>query len=56
MSINTKPYNPFDYLQSDEEIANYLTNAFMDDAPRVLAIALGYLAKAHGIADSLLFK
>ncbi|WP_223842322.1 addiction module antidote protein [Methylotuvimicrobium alcaliphilum] len=44
-------YNPFDYLQSDEEITEYLTQALMDDDPRVLGIALGYLAKARGIAD-----
>ena len=31
MATTTIPYNPFDYLESKEEINEYLTNAFMDE-------------------------
>ena len=46
----TTPYNPFDYLETREEINEYLNNAFMDDDPRIFVIALGYLAKKKGMA------
>ncbi|CAN2046175.1 putative addiction module antidote protein [Candidatus Magnetomoraceae bacterium gMMP-1] len=51
MATKTTPYNPFDYLESKEEINEYLNNAFMDDDPRVFIIALGYLAKKKGMAQ-----
>ena len=51
MTTQTTPYNPFDYLESKEEINEYLNNAFMDDDPRVFIIALGYLAKKKGMAQ-----
>ena len=37
-------FNPLEYLQSDEEIAQYLNNAYQDDDPEVFMIALGYVA------------
>ena len=51
MSTKTTPYNPFDYLETKEEINEYLNTAFMDDDPRVFVVALGYLAKKKGIAQ-----
>jgi probable addiction module antidote protein len=51
MKTKTSPYNPLDYLNSDEEIAQYLNEAYMDDDPEVFVIALGYVAKAKGVAD-----
>jgi len=51
MKTKTSPYNPLDYLNSDEEIAQYLNEAYMDDDPEVFVIALGYVAKARGVAD-----
>ncbi len=51
MKTKTSPYNPLDYLNSDEEIAQYLNDAYMDDDPEVFVIALGYVAKAKGVAD-----
>jgi probable addiction module antidote protein len=47
MDSKTTPYNPFDYLETREEINEYLNNAFMDDDPRIFVIALGYLAKKN---------
>ncbi|MDZ7667006.1 MAG: hypothetical protein U5K27_17055 [Desulfotignum sp.] len=45
MKTTTSPYNPFDYLEMEEEINEYLTDAFMDDDPQVFLIALGHLAR-----------
>jgi len=49
MTITTKPYNPFDYLETREEINEYLNNAYMDEDPRIFLIALGHLAKKKGM-------
>jgi len=51
MKTETKPYNPFNFFQSDEEIGDYLTQAFMDDDPAMFVTALGHLAKHKGIAQ-----
>ena len=51
MKTKTALYNPLDYLETDEEIAQYLNNAYMNDDPEVFVIALGYLAKARGVAN-----
>lgn len=51
MTTQTTPYNPFDYLESKEEINEYLNNAFMDDDPRIFIVALGYLARKKGMAQ-----
>ncbi|MGB5684507.1 MAG: addiction module antidote protein [Candidatus Electrothrix sp.] len=50
MTITTKSYNPFDYLETREEVNEYLNNAYMDDDPRLFLIALGYLAKKQGMS------
>jgi probable addiction module antidote protein len=50
-TIKTSPYNPFDYLENDEEINEYLSTAFNDEDPHVFLIALGYLAKKRGMAE-----
>ncbi len=51
MKTETKPYNPFDYLNSDEEVVEYLNTAYSADDPQIFVIALGYLAKNRGIAS-----
>jgi probable addiction module antidote protein len=51
MAIEIKPYNPFDYLETKEEINEYLNNAYLDEDPRVFLVALGYLAKKQGMAE-----
>ena len=50
MKTATSPYNPLDYLETKEEINEYLNNAFMDDDPQVFLIALGHLAKKKGMS------
>jgi probable addiction module antidote protein len=47
----TSKHNPFDYLETNEEINEYLNNAYMDDDPKMFIIALGYLAKKRGMTE-----
>lgn len=51
MKTETKPYNPLNFFQSNEEIGEYLTQAFLDEDPDMFIIALGHLAKHKGIAQ-----
>jgi len=49
MSIVTRPFNPVEFMESDDEIAQYLSDAYEDDNPEVFVIALGNVAKARGV-------
>ena len=49
MTIKTTPWDPADFLSSDDAIAAYLEAAFEDGDPRVIAVALGNIAKARGM-------
>jgi probable addiction module antidote protein len=51
MTVKTSPYNPFDYLNTAEEINGYLSAAFADEDPRVFLIALGHLARKRGMSE-----
>jgi probable addiction module antidote protein len=51
MKTETKPYNPFDHLLTQEDMSDYLTQAFLDDDPAVFVTALGHVAKAKGITQ-----
>lgn len=51
MSNKTTPFNPMDFLKTDDEIAAYLTEAYRDDDPAVFIVALGHVAKHKGIAQ-----
>jgi probable addiction module antidote protein len=51
MKTETKPYNPFDYLLTESDIAEYLNKAFLDDDPAVFMTALGHVARAKGITE-----
>lgn len=50
MTTGTSTYNPFDYLETREEINQYLNEAFTDDDPQIFLIALGHLAKKQGMS------
>ncbi|MGM0593556.1 MAG: addiction module antidote protein [Pseudomonadota bacterium] len=50
MALKTAAFNPVDYLQSDEEIADYLTEAYQDDDPAVFVAALGNVVRHKGVA------
>ena len=49
MDIKLSEYTPIDFLQNDQEIADYLNDAYLDDDPGVFLIALGHVAKAKGM-------
>jgi len=49
MKTETSPWNPFDYLESQDEMDQYLADAFLDEDPRVFLVALGFLAKKQGM-------
>ena len=51
MSIKTTPFNPMDFLKTDDEIATYLTEAYRDDDPAVFIVALGHVVKKKGLAQ-----
>ena len=51
MKTETTPFNPVDYLESEEEIAQYLNDAYQDDDPGIFMIALGNVTKAKGVAQ-----
>jgi probable addiction module antidote protein len=51
MPEKLKPFNPFDFFETQEEINAYLQECFRDEDPNVFVNALGHLAKHHGIAE-----
>jgi probable addiction module antidote protein len=50
MNIKTTPFNPIAFLKSDDEISEYLTEAYRDEDPAVFIVALGHVARHRGIA------
>ena len=48
MGIKTYPWDPAEFLTSDEAIAEYLTLSLESDDPREIAQALGAVARARG--------
>jgi len=51
MTINRKEYDPTLFVKTDEDIAQYLNDAYMDEDPKVFLIALGDVAKIKGVAN-----
>lgn len=49
MTIKTKPFDAADYLETDEDIAGYLTEALATQDTAVIARALGAVARARGM-------
>ncbi len=49
--MKVKPFNPAEHLQTDEEIAEYLNQAYDDEDPEVFVIALGNVIRAQGVAE-----
>lgn len=44
-------YNPFDHLLREDELSQYLTDAYEDDDPAVFVVALGHAIKHKGVAQ-----
>lgn len=45
--MKTKPYNPFDYLQTEDEIRDFLQEASKDEDPQVYVVALSHWLNYH---------
>jgi probable addiction module antidote protein len=48
--LKLTPYNPCDILETQEDIAWYLTESLNDDNPMVFVMALGHVVKHRGVA------
>ena len=46
----TEPFDAADYLETDQDIAGYLSEALATRDPAVIALALGAATRARGIA------
>ena len=51
MTLKTMPFDAAKYLDSDETIAAYLTEAFRDGDPALIAAAIGDVARARGMSQ-----
>ena len=50
-AVKTKPFDPAEYLDSDEAIAAYMTEALETGDPRFVVDALGVIARARGMTE-----
>jgi probable addiction module antidote protein len=50
-AVKTKPFDPAKYLDNDEAIAAYMTDALETGDPAFIADALGVVARARGMSD-----
>ena len=46
----TRPWNPVEYLATPDDVIAYLEAAFEDGDPRVIAAAVGDVARCRGTA------
>jgi probable addiction module antidote protein len=51
MPIKTTPFDPAEYLNTPEEIAAYLEDAFASGDRAEIADALGVVARSHGMSQ-----
>jgi probable addiction module antidote protein len=51
MTIKTTAFNPMDFLQTDQEVAEYLMDAYQDEDPAVFIVALGHVVKSKGVTN-----
>jgi len=49
MKVKLRPFDPSEFLDNDEVIAEYLTAALEDPNPEVFLYAIGNVAKARGM-------
>jgi probable addiction module antidote protein len=49
--IKTKPFDAAEYLKTEDDMVAYLEAAFEEDDPRVVAAALGDIARAKGMSQ-----
>lgn len=51
MPNQTTPFNPFDYMDTQDEINDFLRECLEDEDPNVFVSALGHLVKSYGVKD-----
>ncbi|ATC85478.1 MULTISPECIES: addiction module antidote protein [Pseudoalteromonas] len=51
MALQTSDFNPFDYMETQQEINTFLEECLADDDPNTFIDALGLLVKKHGVSD-----
>ncbi|AVL70700.1 addiction module antidote protein [Oligella urethralis] len=51
MSEKLKDFNPFDYMETQEDIQLFLEECLSDDDPNTFIEALGFLIKKHGVSE-----
>lgn len=49
--FKTSDYNPFDYIQTQEEVIEFLQECMLDEDPSTFIEALGLLVRKHGVSD-----
>ena len=50
MKTQTKPLDIRDFLHTEEEIVEYINEAYHDEDPRMLLIALGNAVRSKGVS------
>ena len=51
MALKTKPFDPSEYLGSDDAVAEYLNSILEENDSSLLAAALGDVARARGMTN-----
>ena len=51
IKVKTRPYDAADYLKTRKQMAMYLEAALEDGHPRLVADALGAIARARGMTE-----
>ena len=51
MTVETRPFDPARYLESDEGIAAFMDEAFQTGDPAFITHALGTVARARGMTQ-----
>ncbi|PIE39119.1 MAG: putative addiction module antidote protein [Gammaproteobacteria bacterium] len=51
MSVETTPWNPFEYMETQEEINDFLRELLREEDSGLFVSALGHLAKQHGMTE-----
>ncbi|TMN96877.1 addiction module antidote protein [Pseudoalteromonas sp. S558] len=51
MTLQISDFNPFDYMETQQEINTFLEDCLADDDPNTFIEALGLLVKKHGVSD-----
>ena len=51
MALKTKPFDPAEYLGSEDDIVEYLNTWLEDGTPQEIARALGDVARSKGMSE-----